>query len=689
MFSFLQMYLSYHYKQQMQTSARQFLSTANEYVTLALLDLGRSMQQQLWNTEVTGAILVPETVSYNRKVEIVKLLDTFRQDSPLVDSVYLLTYASDLTYDFDGNIIAIKDAPVLSYLSEYSARAQMLILYGDAFETQVITADGRVAILQDFPTPEKNGALLAVVNTDNLFRFLEGSIDQVTEYLEIRDQSGTLIHAEGDPRQTVSPHTVQLIGDTGWEITLWQDPNLLRLEMSDVLQLIGIWAIIFGTISVLSAVFITLNIYRPIRRLRAIVDEEAPHQSEDELTTVERVYQNSLEQRRALFQEIDSMAPIARERLYKNLLKGYHFSDAYLEDRLAYLKSPLRMEESYFVLICALQEEHDSTADQRMGLLYQRLTSEKKCGLEASYEFVLMDDYSLVLIIPARKQSEVRFKTEKQAIFRQIENLLRDTGEMPVLLMGNGRVYRGVKNLARSYEDALQQLYYLQYHGEAAQLPEYSYDAADIFEQTANGNRQQAEKEFEALLIQLHARHWDRGAVETCYTGVMNDMVERLIGLHVTQEELSFFEDYYQNASVASSEELERLVRDTGGQGLTLLYHHGQKSKNRYISQAKKYIVAHFSDSQLSLDTVAEHIGINSAYLSRLFFELSEVNFVNFVNGLRVEKAKNLLLQSSIPVTEVGFKTGFNSLQNFNRVFKRHTGTTPGAYRKEAGDKRV
>lgn len=101
------------------------------------------------------------------------------------------------------------------------------------------------------------------------------------------------------------------------------------------------------------------------------------------------------------------------------------------------------------------------------------------------------------------------------------------------------------------------------------------------------------------------------------------------------------------------------------------------------MAQAQKYIQERCVDSHLSLEMVADSVGITPAYLSRLFYELSEVNFVNYVNECRVQRAKLLLRQSKIPVQEVGFRCGFNSLQNFNRVFKRHTGTTPGAYRKQ------
>ena len=73
-FLFIGSYISRSYERQAQESARQLLGTASEYVDLAVLDLGRAMQQLLWNTDITGAILVPDEVSYARKVEIVKAL---------------------------------------------------------------------------------------------------------------------------------------------------------------------------------------------------------------------------------------------------------------------------------------------------------------------------------------------------------------------------------------------------------------------------------------------------------------------------------------------------------------------------------------------------------------------------------------------------------------------------------------
>jgi AraC-like DNA-binding protein len=74
-------------------------------------------------------------------------------------------------------------------------------------------------------------------------------------------------------------------------------------------------------------------------------------------------------------------------------------------------------------------------------------------------------------------------------------------------------------------------------------------------------------------------------------------------------------------------------------------------------------------------------VGISPSYLSRLFKEEMSMSFVDYINQIRIEKAKYLLINSDIPVKDIGYQTGFYSMQNFFRVFKKLTYITPGNYR--------
>ena len=115
-----------------------------------------------------------------------------------------------------------------------------------------------------------------------------------------------------------------------------------------------------------------------------------------------------------------------------------------------------------------------------------------------------------------------------------------------------------------------------------------------------------------------------------------------------------------------------------------LLHNIERKDRTRasqHIARVQEYILENYSDSTLSLESVAERIGITSSYLSRLFKKETGSSFVDYVNTVRVQKAKFLLAQSELKIKDIAYQTGFHSIQNFFRIFKRMTGDPPGEYR--------
>lgn len=91
-----------------------------------------------------------------------------------------------------------------------------------------------------------------------------------------------------------------------------------------------------------------------------------------------------------------------------------------------------------------------------------------------------------------------------------------------------------------------------------------------------------------------------------------------------------------------------------------------------------------FQDNELSLAKLALASGLNVHLASKAINECSGGNFYDWVNLYRVEKAKSLLLESDVQVSRVCFDVGFNSKSTFYAAFKKVTGLTPGAYRKQA-----
>jgi AraC-like DNA-binding protein len=109
----------------------------------------------------------------------------------------------------------------------------------------------------------------------------------------------------------------------------------------------------------------------------------------------------------------------------------------------------------------------------------------------------------------------------------------------------------------------------------------------------------------------------------------------------------------------------------------------GSRAEPVEIWKARNFIREN-SAEELSLTQVAKAVNISANYFSEKFKEVTGVNFVDYVARTRFEKARNLLQDVDLRVSEIAFAAGFQSLSQFNRVFKKLSGMSPTDYRAAA-----
>ncbi len=100
------------------------------------------------------------------------------------------------------------------------------------------------------------------------------------------------------------------------------------------------------------------------------------------------------------------------------------------------------------------------------------------------------------------------------------------------------------------------------------------------------------------------------------------------------------------------------------------------------LLKAKEYIDNNYRKS-ISLEEVAEQIGISSYYLSKLFKDRFQVTFIDYLKNTRLQKAKELLLDGSMPLKEIALTIGYKDPNYFSRFFKKETGISPRDYRNQ------
>jgi len=97
------------------------------------------------------------------------------------------------------------------------------------------------------------------------------------------------------------------------------------------------------------------------------------------------------------------------------------------------------------------------------------------------------------------------------------------------------------------------------------------------------------------------------------------------------------------------------------------------------IAKARTYIAAHQSE-ELGLKDVARAVNMSAFYFCKFFRQATGLTFTHYLARARIESVKTLLLNSHIRISEAAYAAGFQSLSQFNRVFRRLVGETPSAY---------
>lgn len=101
-----------------------------------------------------------------------------------------------------------------------------------------------------------------------------------------------------------------------------------------------------------------------------------------------------------------------------------------------------------------------------------------------------------------------------------------------------------------------------------------------------------------------------------------------------------------------------------------------------------QYIKEHYSDADLNVATIADKFDLNASYLSRLFKEQVGDNLLSYMNRYRVEKAKELLQNTTKTLIKIAEETGFLNTAALTRAFKKYEGITPGQYKEIYGHKK-
>lgn len=104
--------------------------------------------------------------------------------------------------------------------------------------------------------------------------------------------------------------------------------------------------------------------------------------------------------------------------------------------------------------------------------------------------------------------------------------------------------------------------------------------------------------------------------------------------------------------------------------------------EERVIQGITRFLQEHLAE-EISLSVLAEEFHLNPQYISQLFKSEIGVNFLAYLTNIRMERAKKLLLTTSLSIVEVSEQSGYGDYRVFSKVFKKSEGITPSQYRRD------
>lgn len=99
------------------------------------------------------------------------------------------------------------------------------------------------------------------------------------------------------------------------------------------------------------------------------------------------------------------------------------------------------------------------------------------------------------------------------------------------------------------------------------------------------------------------------------------------------------------------------------------------------VDRVKRFAQRNF-DKSISLDDAARSVGVSPKYLSRIFKDEAGVGFSEYKVQVKIERAREWLVQTGYNVNQISEKLGYENVESFIRAFKKITGLTPSGYRK-------
>ena len=691
------------YMDTQEESLRVFLAQSMEPLDTSIMFAQETLASVASNGSVVSAVMTPDSKNEDRNISVTSLLKTTVASSSILDAIYLYDSTSETVYLPGGQVGPLTGSrmePVLAHYEE-SGHGYLVGQSGKRYTTEFMVYKGEAYIVHRF-IPDMNGYLAVLIGhlrNDSLNDLFE-TLNTSSFFLEIRARDGAMLLSAGDIN-AFSPEAEILSGESVYTGCFYKlrTPTLFRLPFSTYFRQILPFFAVLLIAGAFGSLLVARFTYSPIRALsKAVVDEEketSDHTESAKISEVEMIaksYQELRSSQETVLSTINSARPEIEAGLLRTLItKPGQDDPALLTGQLAGIGSALKPTGIYQCFVVTAKETISSTPLTDHLALQQAAANIPDLFLSENGKLYIVpiDNQHLCFVIQyaddASKQQCV--KTEKaflQSAAGELHSIQSN------LDLSRGGIYEGIMNLGLSYREAASQSVAKVSQEKSRSIVDvkHTYFNSQITSLNSlllSGDLKLAEDLLERIEKDIRADGPELPVLQTRCAGLLSVLAKHVSQIRRgSEEELPEYSGLVKRLNaIEDPEEVYAATVQACSIYAEALKQSQNNRKYRLTQKAKEYIHQHYMDCDLSVQNIADALHVSNAYLSRSFSEYTGDSVVAYLSGYRVEAAKTLLKETDLIIKDVGFRTGFNTIQSFNRVFKKITGLTPGDYRKK------
>lgn len=420
----------------------------------------------------------------------------------------------------------------------------------------------------------------------------------------------------------------------------------------------------------------------------------------NEFDYIENMMTHIVEEDKRIQQLLNEQQPIIRDNVLHGLLYG-RINMPGVSGQNSYESVGIRFPYGFFtVVVLNLDKNHEDIDDEVLRIskikIYDHIIT--KFTQEEIISYVTEtenENISIIINIDAgdAEAALARVNEFSAEIIESIKNTLGLSNTI-----GIGSVYSSADDINKAFMEATRSLEYrildkygsvIQYNSVVKSDQVYYFPIeleVRLIRYFKAGELGNVLKAFHYIYEEnVIKRHLSPDILRLLFSNMVG-VVERVIIDELKTDYKSVFRDEFNPGSCLLDCNTVDEIKDR----LTMIFTNlcnfiNQNKKSHNIGLVKNiqdFINKRYKDQNLCLQVISSEFNISVPYLSRFFKEQTGENLNNYLNNIRIEKAKELLVDTDMKISEVAKSVGFTNDSSFIRVFKKHTNTTPGSFKK-------